>query len=95
VLSCDVIISDDNILLFYFSWKLHSLGGNLKRIILFTDEKTQAEFTNIGFSESDERKVSVFLIKHLIFYVNILTDVYCLRKLTQRRQLCPAYLSSN
>jgi hypothetical protein len=25
VLSCDVIIWDDNILLFYFSWKLHSL----------------------------------------------------------------------
>jgi hypothetical protein len=25
VLSCDVIISDENILLFYFSWKLHSL----------------------------------------------------------------------
>jgi hypothetical protein len=23
--SCDVIISEDNILLFYFSWKLHSL----------------------------------------------------------------------
>ncbi len=25
MLSCDVIISDDNILLFYFSWKLHAL----------------------------------------------------------------------
>jgi hypothetical protein len=25
VLSCDVIIWDDNTLLFYFSWKLHSL----------------------------------------------------------------------
>jgi hypothetical protein len=26
VLSCDVIIWDDNTPLFYFSWKLHSLG---------------------------------------------------------------------
>ena len=33
MLSCDVIIWDDNTPLFYFSWKLHSLQESFKKMV--------------------------------------------------------------
>ncbi len=46
VLSCDVIIWDDNTPLFYFSWKLHSLRTKAEKVGVEQKHFTGNELTN-------------------------------------------------